>query len=247
MKKAEAAGFKVLYGDTDSLMLLYPKGGEEKVKEFQKGVNAALPEKMELELEDFYPRGIFVSKKQTSEKNERGAKKKYALINREGKIKIRGFELVRRDWSRVARNTQREVLRILLAEGDVRKAVELVRETVKQLKEGKTPLSDCVMYTQLQKSTAAYEVKSPELGAVMHARKHGLTIPEGSVVAFVITKKGNSISEKAQVAELARDYDADYYVNNQVLPAVLKILGALGVDEEDIKTKGTQSRLGGWG
>jgi DNA polymerase I len=103
------------------------------------------------------------------------------------------------------------------------------------------------MYTQLQKSTAAYEVKSPELGAVMHARKHGLTIPERSVVAFVITKKGNSISEKAQVAELARDYDADYYVNNQVLPAVLKILGALGVDEEDIKTKGTQSRLGGWG
>jgi len=250
MKKAEEKGFKVLYGDTDSLMLLYPKGGEEKIKEFQKGVNASLPEKMELELEDFYPRGIFVAKKQGAgadkEKGERGAKKKYALINREGTIKIRGFELVRRDWSRIARNTQREVLRILLSEGDVRKAVELVRATIARLRAGEVPLEECVMYTQLQKSTAAYEVKSPELGAVMHARKHGLAVPEGSVVAFVITRKGASISEKAQVAELAKDYDADYYINNQVLPAVLKILGALGVDEEDIKTKGSQSKLGGW-
>ncbi|MFH0973531.1 MAG: DNA polymerase domain-containing protein [Candidatus Micrarchaeota archaeon] len=241
----DACGQIVLH-NTDSLMLLYGKGGEEKVKEFQKSVNAALPEKMELELEDFYPRGIFVAKKQEGGKGERGAKKKYALINREGKIKIRGFELVRRDWSRIARNTQREVLRILLSEGDVRKAVELVRETIARLKAGEVPLEECVVYTQLQKSTASYEIKSPELSAVLHGRKAGLTIPEGSVVAYVITKKGNSISEKAQVAELARDYDADYYINNQIMPAVLKILGALGVDAGDIKTKGTQSKLGGW-
>ncbi|MEM0475634.1 MAG: DNA-directed DNA polymerase, partial [Candidatus Norongarragalinales archaeon] len=147
IEKAEKAGFKVLYADTDSLMLIHPKGGEEKVREFQKSVNGALPEKMELELEDFYPRGIFVAKKQEAEK---GAKKKYALINREGKIKIKGFELVRRDWSRVARNTQREVLRILLAEGDVRKAVEVVRGVIAKLRAGEVPLEECVMYTQLQ-------------------------------------------------------------------------------------------------
>ncbi len=98
----------------------------------------------------------------------------------------------------------------------------------------------------MQKSTASYEIKSPELSAVLHGRKAGLSIPEGSIVAYVITKKGNTISEKAQVAELARDYDADYYINNQLMPAVLKILGALGVDAGDIKTKGTQSKLGGW-
>ncbi|MBI5036780.1 ribonuclease H-like domain-containing protein [Candidatus Micrarchaeota archaeon] len=117
MEKAEKDGFSVLYADTDAAFLQYG-GNKEKVLEFQKKVNDSLPETMNLELEDFYPRGIFVSKKQ----GEAGAKKKYALINEEGRIKIRGFELVRRDWSRVARNTQRQVLEILLKEGEVKKA-----------------------------------------------------------------------------------------------------------------------------
>lgn len=241
--KAENAGFRVLYADTDSLFLEYPKGGEEKINAFKKSVNDVLPERMELELEDFYPRGVFVAKKQES----RGAKKKYALINKEGKIKIRGFELVRRDWSRIARHTQREVLEILLKEGSLGKAVELVRKTIADLKAGSVPLEDCVIYTQLRKKVGSYEIQSPEVAAVIHARKSGLKIPENSVVGYVITRDGRSISEKARVAEQAENYDADYYVNNQVLPAVLKLLGALGFDEESIKTKGSQtSLLGSW-
>ena len=49
---------------------------------------------MELELEDFYKRGIWVTKRS----GELGAKKKYALIDYKEKLKIRGFETVRRDW-----------------------------------------------------------------------------------------------------------------------------------------------------
>ncbi|MFH0835516.1 MAG: DNA polymerase domain-containing protein, partial [Candidatus Micrarchaeota archaeon] len=238
MRKAEEAGFKVLYGDTDSIMLQYED--EKKVMQFQKTINAELPEKMELELEDVYPRGIFVAKKQ----GEKGAKKKYAMINRDGKIKIRGFELVRRDWSRVARRTQRDVLEILLREGDVKKAVALVRKVVEELRAGTAPMEDLVIHTQLRKKN--YEVKSPELGAVEKARAAGIKVPDNSLVSYVITKTGKTISEKAEFAETAKDYDADYYVNNQVLPAVLKILGAFGYDEDGIKLGGTQKGLGSW-
>ena len=241
--KAEKAGFKVLYGDTDSVFLQFEKGAEAKVTEFRDRTNAELPEAMELELEDFYPRGIFVAKKQESEK---GAKKKYALVNREGKIKIRGFELVRRDWSRVARHTQRDVLEILLKEGDLKKALDLVRKVVGALKEGKTPMEDLVIYTQLRKAAGAYEIKSPEVSAFLHAKKAGHAVQEGSVIGYVITKKGKTISEKAQLVELAKDYDPDYYVENQVLPAVLKILGAMGVSADDLKTNTSQKGLGEW-
>ena len=233
----DACGQLVLH-NTDSIMLQYID--EKKVLEFQKKINAELPEKMELELEDIYPRGIFVAKKQ----GERGAKKKYALINREGKIKIRGFELVRRDWSRVARRTQRDVLEILLREGDVKKAVALVRKVVEELRAGKTPIEDLTIHTQLRKKN--YEVKSPELGAVEKARAAGIKVPDNSLVSYVITKSGKTISEKAEFAETAKDYDAEYYVNNQVLPAVLKILGAFGYDEDGIKLGGTQKGLGSW-
>ena len=241
--KAEQSGFNVLYADTDSVFFQYSGKNKDDVLSFQKSVNAALPESMQLELEDFYPRGIFVSKKQ----EETGAKKKYALINEQGKIKIRGFELVRRDWSKVARETQRSVLEILLKEGDVKKAADLVRTVVNDLKEGKVPLQDCVIYTQLKKKVANYEIKSPEVGAVIHARKSGMNVPENSMVAYVIGKTGGeAVSERARMVELAKDYDAEYYINNQVLPAVLKILGSLGYDKDSIKIKGTQKGLGDW-
>ncbi|MBI5226905.1 ribonuclease H-like domain-containing protein [Candidatus Micrarchaeota archaeon] len=245
--KAEKDGFNVLYADTDSVFFQYGNKSKQDVLNFAKNVNAALPESMQLELEDFYPRGIFVSKKQ----EETGAKKKYALINEEGKIKIRGFELVRRDWSKVARNTQRSVLEILLKEGDVKKAAELVRTVVNELKSGKTPMEDCVIYTQLKKKVANYEIKSPEVGAVIHARKNGVNVPEGATVAYVITTDGGggaseAITEKARILELAKNYDPEYYINNQVLPAVLKILGSLGYDKDSIKIKGTQKGLGEW-
>lgn len=241
-KKAEDAGFKVLYYDTDGAVLQFDKrGGEASVKKWVEKMNDELPEAMELELEDFYPRGVFVSKKQ---QEPVGAKKKYALINREGKIKIRGFELVRRDWSRVARHAQREVLEILLKEGNVQKAVEHVRAVIIGLRSGEAPMDDLVIWTQLRKKTKAYEVVSPELAAWQKGRAAGLPLEEGAVIGYVITKKGKTTSEKAQVRELAKDYDPDYYVNKQVLPAVLKILSALGIGEEDVASNSKQRGLG---
>lgn len=243
---AEQQGFKVIYGDTDSVLMLYKKGSEQAVLDFQKKFNSGLPQGMELELEDFYPRGIFVSKKQGENKAEKGAKKKYALINREGRIKIRGFELVRRDWSRVARQTQRQVLEILLKEGDVVKAKAVVKKIIEELRAGRVLLEDCVILTQLRKKAKAYEVMSPEVAAFLKAKKAGLPYTEYSTIPYVVTRAGKSISEKAEPVELAKDYDAEYYVNNQVLPAVLKILSALKIDADELLSGGKQMGLGSW-
>jgi DNA polymerase I len=240
-KKAEDAGFNVLYQDTDSIFLLMGDKKEEDVVNFMNKINSELPESMELELEDFYKRGVFVAKKT---KEEKGAKKKYALINKEGKIKIRGFELVRRDWSKVARDTQRAVLRTILEEGSKEKAIQIVRDVIENLKTGNVDLNELVIYTQLKKKN--YVVTSPELAAAEKARKRKMKIKIGSIIGYIITKQGNSISERSELIEYAKDYDPDYYINNQVLPAVLRILGELGYTEDDIKYLGKQSSLDSW-
>ncbi len=240
IKTAEENSFEVLYADTDSAFLLFKKGQEEKVLEFRDEINKALPGRMELELEDFYTRGLFVSKRTEG----KGAKKKYALINKNGEIKIRGFELVRRDWSKIARSVQRRVLEILLKEGNVDKAVSLVRKTVSDLQGGKVPLDDLVIITQLRKNPKDYEIMSPEVSAFIKAEKAGLK--PSPFVNYVVTSKGKSVSEKAFVREMAKDYDADYYVNHQILPSVLKILSELGVKEDDILTNSKQHTLGRW-
>ncbi len=239
IKAAEKIGFRVLYADTDSVFLIYNQ--KRDVMNFIEEINRSLPEKMELELEGFYPRGVFVSKKG---KEEKGAKKKYALLGEDGRIKIRGFELVRRDWSMIAKETQRRVLEAILKEGSKKKAVEIVRESIERLRRGQVSLEELAIVTQLNKDPrGGYEVISPELSAARKAIENGVLIERGSMISYVITKKGASISEKAMPTDMAKDYDADYYINNQVLPAVMKILKELGYDEYGMKVGGRQAEL----
>jgi DNA polymerase I len=240
--KAEKSGFRALYSDTDSVFLLMGNKTKADAYAFLKSVNASLPNTMELELEDFYTRGVFVGRRGA----ESGAKKKYAMLSESGRIKIRGFELVRRDWSKVARDTQHAVLEAILKEGSQEKAVAIIKDVVDRLKSGKMEMKELVIHTQLRKGIGSYDVKSPELAAAKKAIQDGVKRKdelEGAAIGYIITKHGNTISEKAEIEETAKDYDPDYYINHQVIPATLKILKELGINEEELKGGGAQKRL----
>ncbi len=238
-KKAEERGFEVLYIDTDSLFLLLKDKTKEELLEFLEEFNKSLPKEMELELEGFYKRAIFVSKKTEA----LGAKKKYALLGEDGSIKIRGFELVRRDWSNIAKKVQREVLEIILQKGSKEEAKEVVKKYIRRLRQGEVELKDLAIMTQLNKEIKDYEVISPELSAAIKLKKAGERVRRGMLIEYVISKKGRTISEKATPLQLAKDYDAEYYINNQVIPAVMKILKELGIEEEELKDNKKQGKI----
>ena len=242
INEAEKSGFKSLYTDTDSVFLLLEGKSKDDVFAFLKKINSMLPSGMELELEDFYTSGVFVGKRS----GDVGAKKKYALLSENGRIKIRGFELVRRDWADIARETQRKVLELILKEGSKEKVIETVREVIEKLRSGNVPIKELVIHTQLRKSIRSYDVTSPELAAAKKAIERGqkkVDELEGTTIGYVITKHGNSISEKAELEEFATDYDADYYIEHQVIPATLKILKELGYSADELNGKGVQKRL----
>ena len=71
-----------------------------------------------------------------------------------------------------------------------------------------------------------------------------MQVERGSLISYVVGRKGKTISEKAVPIQLAKDYDVDYYVNNQVLPSVMKIMKELGYDEHSMKFGGEQKSLG---
>ncbi|HIH10424.1 MAG TPA: hypothetical protein HA254_07210 [Candidatus Diapherotrites archaeon] len=242
MEKAEKDGYTVLYGDTDSMLLLIPNGkNEEDVRIFMEKVNDELPDAMELEFDGMYRRGIFVTKREGG-----AAKKKYALIDFRGNLKIVGFEYVRRDWAIVAKETQRQVIEAVLKEGDPAKAVALTKGMIKRLKEGKVPKAELVIMTMLKRRIDKYESIGPHVAAAKKAIARGKDIDVGSVLGFVVTKKnGKSISEKAELEEYVAEgnYDADYYIEHQILPAVLNIMQELGYDKQDLISGGKQSSL----
>ena len=241
IKTAEGEGYKVVYGDTDSLMLSISgppdkKKMEQVRKDLLGKINSKLPSAMELEFEGYYPRGVFVTKK------------RYALIDSDKRLTIKGLETRRRDWATIAKRTQESVLDTILWENNPQKAAEIVTSVVQELREGKVPLKDLIIHTQLTKPVGEYENVGPHVMAAKKAQKRGKKVKPGDVIQYIVTKKGSSISDKAEMLAFVgeNDYDAEYYVNNQVLPAVMRILEALGYQEEELKGLGRQMTLGGF-
>ena len=81
IKDLEKQDFKVIYGDTDSLVILLNKKSKKQALETLKKINSKLPGIIELDLEGFFKRGIWVTKRT----GDFGAKKKYALIDENNK------------------------------------------------------------------------------------------------------------------------------------------------------------------
>jgi len=240
IEKAESEGYEVKYSDTDSVFLK-KDGIKDEMDEFLEEVNGDLPEFMQLEFEGFFPRGFF-----TSTDSGEGAKKKYAMLSEDGSMKITGFEYVRRDWSPIAKEIQKDVLGKVL-EGEPEAAAELVKNTVKKLKEGEIPVERLKIHTTLTKKPENYDSTAPHVEAVKKAEKRGDDIPPDTTVSYVITRGGGSISSRAELTKYAEEYDPEYYVDNQIIPVSLRVLKVFGYTESQLKGKGRQSGLDSFG
>ena len=244
IERALKEGFIVLYSDTDSVFLALGNKQREEAKKFAADINKELPGVMELEFENFYPSGIFVSAKMGSY----GAKKKYALISEQGNLKIRGFETVRRNWSLIAKEVQEKVLDIILREHDKDKALNYVKSTVKDIRSKKVPNELVVIKTQLQKELLDYAARGPHVAVAQRMMNMGRKIGPGTMIKYIVTQGSDIIRNRAKLPEevKAGEYDATYYIDNQVIPSVERIFNVLGYNKEDLLETKEQTKLGGF-
>ena len=228
IEKAKEAGFKVIYSDTDSVFISLVDGKTTRdARIFLRDVNHELPSLIELEFQGFYPKGIFVAKKAT----EKGAKKKYALIDDKGKIEIKGFETIRGDWSVIAKEVQHKVFEIALKDDDAGKAREYVKTIIKRIKQKEIPLEKMVIQKQLKKDIRDYESIGPHVAVAKQMREKGIHVSSGTIIKYVIDEGNGPLKDKAKMPQDCSTYDAEYYINNQIIPAVEKIFEVLGFEK----------------
>jgi len=196
---------------------------------FLQAANASLPGVMEMDLQGIYKSCIFVPTKEGVT-----AKKRYAILSKDGRLVIRGFEKVRRDWSPIAKETQETVLRHVLRDKSPEKAAVAVRKAVARLESGDADMDELVIRTRLTRPLEEYSQIGPHVAAARKLSAAGRTLGEGDTVTYVVTKGEGSISERSEPAETARSYDPGYYINNQVIPASLRVLSVFGYTEENI-------------
>lgn len=242
IKTIEKKGHKVIYGDTDSIAFLMGKKNESQIKTLLKDLNSNLPGIMELELEGFFKRGLWV----TTRSGTTGAKKKYALLGKDKKIKIRGFETVRRDWCKLSREVQDKVIRQILNDGNEKKALEYVKTIVKKIKTRKVSKEDLIIKTQLKKPLSEYKATTPHVIAARRMIQKKLPIDAGTLIKYYIAdlkQKKKLVRDRVKLPDEPGEYDIEYYLNRQILPAVENIFQVFNINIKEITEGKKQTTL----
>jgi len=220
---------RVIYGDTDSVFMQFPKQTNiakvEEVSEHMSELftirmaNDQSNPKIVLEYEKTYcPFLLQCKKRYAGRKFEPG---------RIPTMHCSGIELARRDFAPVVNETMGNALNALLMQADTESCIDIVRAKVKQLYRGDVNLEDVIITKQLSKDPDAYT------GRVIHvelAKRIG-NARVGDRIPYVITTtadKNTAAWERAMSPEEVKAgagcVDYMYYIDNQLKEAMLRIL-----------------------
>jgi len=228
----ESRGYKVLYGDTDSLFVhsgmtdgvTAEKSGRELAAALNKEIAQYIQDrwrvarKLELRFEKLYTKLFLAQARHSS----RGASKRDAgLLYGANKTEFVGMEVVRRDWTALAKQVQRELYQRMFADQSVD---TYLADIVKDVRLGK--LDELLVYRKnLRKDADEYTATTPP--HVAAARKS--TQPLGRSIQYVMTTAGAEPIDNIQ-----NPLDREHYIDKQVRPVAEPVLSMLALDFEQV-------------
>ena len=231
----EAQGFRVIYGDTDSLFVLLGSDYDEtQAQERGKALAASLnhwwaqtlltehrlDSYLEIEFETHYIRFLMP----TIRGSESGSKKRYAgyVRNSQGAFDLvfKGLESVRSDWTPLAQSFQRELYRRVFFNEPY---VQYILDIVERLKSGEYD-KQLVYRKRLRQSLDAYRRNIPP-----HAQAAKKMEKPGRWISYLITHSGPE-----PLSALNSPIDYQHYLDRQLAPVANGILHFLGDSFERI-------------
>lgn len=238
--------FEVIYGDTDSIMIYSGKDDIAEAKKISEQVIQEVNKKykcLEIDLDGLYKRMLLLKKK------------KYAAVKvqfRDGKpyevIERKGLDMVRRDWSLLAKELGDFCLSQILSGGSCDDVVESIHNSLmkaqEEMRNGQVELEKYVITKSLTKPPEAYpDAKNqPHVQVALRLKQsgHSTGCSAGDTVPYIICcEQGNSSSNSTGIAqrarhpdELKRDdgkwmIDIDYYLSQQIHPVVSRLCASI--------------------
>lgn len=234
-----ASNAKVIYGDTDSVMVNF--GLPDLVSVMKLGKEAAevvsknFPSPIHLEFEKCYFPYLLINKK-------RYAGLYWTNPNKYDKMDTKGIETVRRDNCRLVQTLITTCLHKILIDRDLEGAKAYAKQTISDLLQNKIDMSQLVITKALSKSGEEYAGKQAhvELAEKMRKRDPGSAPGLGDRVAYVIVKglKGTAAYEKAEdpiyVLENNLPLDTTYYLENQLSKPLMRIFEPIIKNPEEL-------------
>ena len=228
MANGYAHDAKVIYGDTDSVMIKFGvtslKEAMDLGKEAASFISDTFVKPIKLEFEKCYFPYLLINKK-------RYAGLYFTNPDKYDKMDCKGLETVRRDNSPLVSNLINVCLQKLLIDRDPDGAVNYSKQTISDLLCNRIDIAQLVITKELSKTDKEYVGKQShvELAAKMRKRDPGSAPQLGDRVPFVIVagSKGQATYEKAEDPVYVLDnnlpIDHKYYLENQISKPLVRI------------------------
>jgi DNA polymerase, archaea type len=240
--------FKVIYGDTDSIMVKVgatePDDALKLGKEVEKTINQKLEGIVSIKIEGIFKTILILTKKRYAgwlfEKSADGW---------EDKLITKGIETVRRDWCDLVGETLFHVLEIVLKEAEPKKALEYVRGVIKKMQNNEIPVEKLLITKSISKPLKAYKGIQPHVEVVkkMQKRNPGEAPGIGDRIGFVIIAGTQMLSARAEDPDYVKEHgikiDSKYYIENQLLPPLERVFESIGLDKSELLGTGKQMLL----
>jgi DNA polymerase I len=241
-------GYRVVYGDTDSVMVKMKETDLEQIRvkgqEIADRVTGTLPGQMELQFEKVFRRFLPLTKKRYM-----AWAFEWTGDGWEDRLVMKGIETVRRDWCELVGDTTRNIIDIILKKDDVKEAVRCFRCVVQDLVKRKIDMQKLVVTKTMTKQVKSYAGVQPHIELVKKIRgRDPAEAPGiGDRIGYVIVKGTGLLSKRAEdpayVVRNGLELDSGYYIENQLLPPVERIFGALGISKSELLGNGRQMLL----
>ncbi|RKP22413.1 hypothetical protein SYNPS1DRAFT_31999 [Syncephalis pseudoplumigaleata] len=226
MKNGYAHDARVIYGDTDSVMVNFGVKTLPEAMELGREAAAYVTKKfirpINLEFEKVYFPYLLINKK-------RYAGLYWTRPEHYDKMDTKGIETVRRDNCQLVQAVIDTCLRKILIERDVAGAEAYTKQIIADLLQNKIDMSQLVITKALSKTEYTGKQAHVELAERMRKRDAGSAPSLGDRVAYVITKggKGAAAYEKSEDPLYVLDnnvpIDTKYYLENQLAKPLLRI------------------------
>ncbi|KAK7307110.1 hypothetical protein VNO77_39879 [Canavalia gladiata] len=237
---------EVIYGDTDSIMIY---SGLDDIEEANKIAGRVIQEVnkkykcLEIDLDGLYKRMLLLKKK------------KYAAVKVQFKdgipyevIERKGLDIVRRDWSLLAKELGDFCLTQILSGGSCEDVIESIHSSLvkvqEEMRNGQVPLEKYVITKTLSKPPEAYpDAKNqPHVLVAQRLKQQGYSsgCSVGDAIPYIICyEQGCSSGSTAGIAQRARHpdelkreqgmwlIDIDYYLSQQIHPVVSRICSSI--------------------
>ena len=136
---------------------------------------------------------------------------------------------------------------MILKEGNAENALKLVKETIEKLKSRKISKEKLIIKTQLKKPLEEYKSISPHVTIAKRMLEQDMPVNIGMLIKFYIAEpksnKKELVRARARLPDEPDDYDIDYYLDHQILPAIENIFEVFHISVDDLKGK-KQMKLG---